>query len=111
MVFMIESQVTYIVDAVRTMRRDSYGAVEVTEAAETAWSAELQRRMKRTVWSTGGCASWYLDKRGNNTTLWPRTTFAFRGETASFDPGAYTVSASTTGPHQPSPTDRKAVSA
>jgi cation diffusion facilitator CzcD-associated flavoprotein CzcO len=93
MVFMIESQVTYIVDALRTMRRDGYGAVEVTASAEQQWSADLQRRMKRTVWSTGGCASWYLDKHGNNTTLWPRTTFAFRGETASFDPGAYTVSA------------------
>ena len=114
MVFMIESQVSYIVDAVHTMRRDGYGAVEVTEGAERAWSADIQRRMKRTVWSTGGCASWYLDKHGNNTTLWPRTTFAFRGETASFDPGAYTVSAA----HDPAPTpasttgpDRKAVSA
>ena len=108
MVFMIESQVTYIVDALRTMRNDEYGSVEVTEAAESAWSADLQRRMKRTVWSTGGCASWYLDKHGNNTTLWPRTTFAFRGETASFDPGAYTVTASAT---RPAPTHRKAVTA
>ena len=31
--------------------------------------------MKRTVWTTGGCASWYLDAHGRNTTLWPRTTF------------------------------------
>lgn len=100
MVFMIESQVTYIVDALRTMRRDSYGAVEVTASAEQQWSADLQRRMTRTVWSTGGCASWYLDKHGNNTTLWPRTTFAFRGETASFDPGAYTLSAPTTQPNR-----------
>ena len=34
--------------------------------------------MKRTVWSTGGCSSWYLDVHGRNTTLWPRTTFNFR---------------------------------
>ena len=89
MVFMIESQVTYVVDAVRTLRREGLGAVEVTEAAERGWSADLQRRMKRTVWSTGGCASWYMDKHGNNTTLWPRTTFAFRGALASFDADAY----------------------
>ncbi|WP_323791351.1 NAD(P)/FAD-dependent oxidoreductase [Nocardioides sp.] len=93
MVFMIESQMSYIIDAVRTMRREDLGAVEVTETAERTWSADIQRRMKRTVWSNGGCASWYLDKHGNNTTLWPRTTFAFRGKTASFDPDAYTVSA------------------
>ncbi len=104
MVFMIESAVAYVVDALRTMRRESYTSVEVTEEAERSWSASIQRRMKRTVWSAGGCASWYLDKHGNNTALWPRSTFAFRGETASFDPDAYTVSAST----QP---DREAASA
>jgi cyclohexanone monooxygenase len=45
--------------------------------------------MKRTVWSTGGCASWYLDEHGRNTTLWPRTTFTFRSLLKSFDMDAY----------------------
>ena len=105
MVFMIESQVAYVVDAVRTMRAHRYGAVEVRAGVEQAWSADVQRRMKRTVWSTGGCASWYLDKHGNNTTLWPRTTYTFRKATATFDVAAYTVSAPVTNP------DREAVSA
>ncbi|MGA8256677.1 MAG: NAD(P)/FAD-dependent oxidoreductase [Nocardioides sp.] len=104
MVFMIESQVTYIVDALNTMRRNEYATVEVTSEAEAAWTGDIHRRMERTVWSTGGCASWYLDKHGKNTTLWPRTTFAFRGALASFDVSAYTVSASNT-PH-PTPTTR-----
>ena len=30
--------------------------------------------MKRTVWNTGGCTSWYLDASGRNTTIWPGTT-------------------------------------
>jgi cyclohexanone monooxygenase len=49
--------------------------------------------MKRTVWSTGGCSSWYLDDHGRNTILWPRTTFAFRGLLSSFDAAAYDVQA------------------
>ncbi len=93
MVFMIESQVTYIVDAVRTMRAHGYGAVQVRDDAVADYNADIQRRMKRTVWTTGGCASWYLDAHGNNTTLWPRSTFAFRGETAKFDVDAYRVDA------------------
>jgi cation diffusion facilitator CzcD-associated flavoprotein CzcO len=93
MVFMIESQVTYIVDAIRTMRAHRYGAVEVTAEAVAEYNADVQRRMKRTVWTTGGCASWYLDSHGRNTTLWPRTTFAFRGLTAKFDVDAYRVEA------------------
>jgi cyclohexanone monooxygenase len=93
MVFMIESQVAYVVDALRTMRLHGYATVEPTRAAQDAWNADLQRRMRRTVWSTGGCSSWYLDAHGRNTTLWPRTTFAFRRLLARFDPGAYRVEA------------------
>ena len=47
--------------------------------------------MRRTVWSRGGCSSWYLDAHGRNVTLWPRTTFAFRRLLAHFDPAAYDV--------------------
>ncbi len=100
MVFMIESQVAYIREAIATMRRNDYAVVEVTPAAERSWTGEIQRRMKRTVWSTGGCASWYMDAHGNNTTLWPRTTFTFRGQTAEFDVAAYTVAAATAPTHQ-----------
>ncbi len=106
MVFMIESQVSYVVDAVRTMRAHDYGTVEVTERAERAFHADVQRRMGPTVWSTGGCASWYLDKHGHNTTLWPRSTFTFRALTRSFDVAAYTVTAPLT-----STPDREVVNA
>ena len=52
-----------------------YAAVEPTPGrARGAWNDDLQRRMGRTVWSTGGCSSWYLDEHGRNTVLWPRTT-------------------------------------
>ncbi len=89
MVFMIESQVSYLRSVLRSLREGSWAEVEVHAEAEHAWSAGLQRRMRRTVWHTGGCASWYLDDKGRNTTLWPRSTFAFRGTTASFDEDAF----------------------
>ncbi|WP_205471555.1 NAD(P)/FAD-dependent oxidoreductase [Nocardioides sp. SYSU D00038] len=93
MVFIIESQVSYIRDALRTMRASRYGAVEVREDAAASYNAALHRRMARTVWARGGCSSWYLDAHGRNTTLWPRSTFTFRGLTSRFDVGAYDVSA------------------
>ena len=79
----------YIVDAVRTLRREGLAAVEVTEDAAAAFNADLQRRMQPTVWHTGGCSSWYLDEHGNNTTLWPRSTFTFKRLLARFDRDAY----------------------
>ncbi|HEV7535840.1 MAG TPA: 4-hydroxyacetophenone monooxygenase, partial [Acidimicrobiia bacterium] len=87
-VFMIESQIAYVLDAVRRLQRTG-GVVEVAEDAETAWDTAVQRAMGRTVWTTGGCASWYLDARGRNTTLWPGSTWRFRRLTARFDPSAY----------------------
>jgi cation diffusion facilitator CzcD-associated flavoprotein CzcO len=93
MVLMIESQIDYIRDAIRTMRVHEYAAVEPRRDAQDAWNADLQRRMKRTVWNTGGCSSWYLDEHGRNTTLWPRTTYTFRNKLSRFDVAAYDVTA------------------
>jgi cation diffusion facilitator CzcD-associated flavoprotein CzcO len=89
-VFMIESQIAYVLDAIRHIEGTG-DVVEVRADAETAWDAGVQRAMGRTVWTTGGCASWYLDERGRNTTLWPGSTWRFRRRTARFDAGAYRV--------------------
>jgi len=89
MVFMIESQVSYILDALERMDATGVGAVEVDADVQEAYNAELQEKMTGTVWTEGGCASWYLDARGRNSTLWPRFTFGFRSLTRSFDIDAY----------------------
>jgi cation diffusion facilitator CzcD-associated flavoprotein CzcO len=91
MVFIIESQVAYLCDAVRTMRRRGYAAVQPRANAQHRWNADLQRRMRHTVWNTGGCSSWYLDSQGRNTTLWPKSTVTFRRRLARFDADAYDI--------------------
>jgi cyclohexanone monooxygenase len=91
MVFIIESQVAYIRDAIRTMRARSWTSVEPRPRATRRWNSDLQRRMKRTVWTRGGCQSWYLDEQGRNTTLWPKSTVTFRRQLARFDADAYDV--------------------
>ncbi len=95
-VFMIESQITYVLDALRQVPT---GVAEVSPAAEDAWNDKVQTAMARTVWTTGGCRSWYLDKNGRNTTLWPGFTFDFRRRLRRFDPAAYRVES-----RQPEPT-------
>jgi cyclohexanone monooxygenase len=91
MVFVIESQVHYIREAIRAMRAGGYAAIEPTAPAQASWNDWVQRRMQRTVWLTGGCSSWYLDEHGNNTVLWPATTVSFRRTLADFDLDAYDV--------------------
>jgi len=74
------------------MDRRGLATVEVRTEEQRRYNERLQRQMRRTIWTTGGCASWYLDKHGNNTTLWPGFTFAFRRMTRRFDLAAYHVS-------------------
>ena len=58
-------------------------------SVQAAYSARLQRDLAGTVWNAGGCASWYMDSKGRNTTLWPGFTFRFRERTRRFDPKPY----------------------
>lgn len=91
MVFMIEAQVAYISAALRHLRSRGLRAVQPSAQAQADFVDDLQRRMESTVWSAGGCASWYLDAHGRNVTLWPRATFTFRRLLSSFDPDKYDV--------------------
>lgn len=86
---MAEAQIEHVVNAACYLRDRAVAAVEPTEAAEAAFVSEVDRRMAGTVWVTGGCRSWYLDRTGRNSTLWPGTTGEFHRRVAPFDPAEY----------------------
>ncbi|MDQ6779394.1 MAG: NAD(P)/FAD-dependent oxidoreductase, partial [Actinomycetota bacterium] len=88
-VVMAEAQVAYIERALDYMRSERIATAEPRSEAQDRWNAEVQRRMKGTVWTAGGCKSWYLDSKGLNTTLWPDFTFRFRHALSRFDPAEY----------------------
>ncbi|WP_031082458.1 flavin-containing monooxygenase [Streptomyces sp. NRRL WC-3549] len=92
MILMIESQLNYMADYLRQL--DVLGgrvALGARPSAVGAWNRRVQDRMRRTVWNTGGCTSWYLDSMGRNTTVWPGTTAEFRRATRSVDLAEYEV--------------------
>ncbi|QUD81047.1 NAD(P)/FAD-dependent oxidoreductase [Gordonia polyisoprenivorans] len=91
MVYMIESQLNYLVDYIATARARGAARVEVTEAAQRRYNAGIAHKLRNSVWVNGGCASWYKDVHGNITTLWPGFTFDFRRETRKFDVAAYDI--------------------
>ena len=89
MILMIESQLNYMADYLRQL--DVLGgraALDARPSAVGAWNRRVQERMKRTVWNTGGCTSWYLDANGRNTTIWPGTTTEFRRATRRWTSGS-----------------------
>jgi cation diffusion facilitator CzcD-associated flavoprotein CzcO len=89
LVVMIEAQIDYVLGALRAMERSGVGVLEVKEDVCERFNDELQRKMGRTVWNTGGCASWYLDAHGRNTTLWPDFTWKYKLATRRFDAENY----------------------
>lgn len=89
MVFMIESQIAYILDALKTMDAEGLRQVEVRPEVQRAFVDGVRSSMRNTVWTRGGCTSWYLDSQGRNTTLWPSFTFRFRQLTRRFDRSQY----------------------
>ena len=91
MVFMIEAQLNYLMDALATMERRGATGIEVRQDAYEAYNDHLQSRLAGTVWNTGGCSSWYLDANGRNATIWPDFTFRFWRQTRRFDEPAYAL--------------------
>lgn len=88
MIYMIESQIKYVMDCLLTMQREGLGTVEVRGQVQADFNRDLQARLMESVWSSG-CHSWYLHSSGKNTTLWPGFTFAFRRRTRHFDRQSY----------------------
>ena len=90
MVYMIESQIAYVMDALKLMREKTLRSVEVHPDKQALYNRELQGKAQRAIWSVGGCKSWYLHPvSGKNVTLWPGFTWQYRRDTRRFDAQAY----------------------
>ncbi|MFF3495725.1 flavin-containing monooxygenase [Streptomyces sp. NPDC002795] len=108
MILMIEAQLNYLADYMRQLHvLGGRVALNPRETAVTGWNNRVQDRMKRTVWNTGGCDSWYLDENGVNTTVWPGTTTEFRHATRHVDVGEYEVVRAPAEPAAPTPRTKK----
>jgi cation diffusion facilitator CzcD-associated flavoprotein CzcO len=89
LVIMIEAQIEYVLRCLRYLDDHAVKTVEVRKRTVDAFNAEVQKRMSSTVWTMGGCSSWYLDKTGRNSTLWPDFSWRFTKLTRRFDPAEY----------------------
>lgn len=87
-IFMIESQASYIAQALAYMKKHQLNTLEVKQEAEDQFVQEMQQQSDKSVWKSG-CNSWYLDESGRNTTLWPSFTFMYWLKTRGFDPSKY----------------------
>jgi cation diffusion facilitator CzcD-associated flavoprotein CzcO len=76
-IFMIESQVRYIIGCLRLVARSGAASIEARPDVQARFNAWVQDKSRGSVWLKGGCASWYLDSEGVNRSLWPASTVNF----------------------------------
>lgn len=85
-IYMIECQARYIVQALQTLA--SHRQMEVTPEAFQGFRAEMQKRLGSMAWASG-CTSWYQTDDGYNPTNWPGSTAEYRQRTETFTPADY----------------------
>jgi hypothetical protein len=88
-VFMIESQIRYVADAISLVDRNRAKAIDVRPGVQDEFNTEIQRKLVRGVWTQGGCTSWYLDAKGVNRTIWPGFTWRYWMDTRKVNPADF----------------------
>jgi cation diffusion facilitator CzcD-associated flavoprotein CzcO len=89
-VFMIESQVRYIIQALDLLDDTGAAALEVRADAQETSVKRVRAKLTHTVWQSG-CSSWYLDERGRNIAIWPHFSWRYWLATRRIDPAHYTL--------------------
>jgi cation diffusion facilitator CzcD-associated flavoprotein CzcO len=85
---LIEAQVAFAIETLKGLELGGHASADVRPAVQQAFNEEVQRRLRGTVWNAGGCASYYLDRNGRNSTIFPGSTLELRRR-LSFRPSEY----------------------
>lgn len=75
-IYMIESQVRYIMSSIKALREKNLRFLDVKSEPHRNYNNEVQRRLKTSVWAAG-CTNWYTNAAGKNTNNWPSFTFEY----------------------------------
>ena len=87
-IFMIECQVHYIVQAMKSLRARGQNVLRLRPEVQQDDYALNQRKLKGTVWASG-CKSWYQNAQGQIDTLWPGYTWEYWLKTRRFQVSDY----------------------
>ena len=88
---MIEAQIAQLKRVLAHRRSHGAAAIEPSVERQAAFVAEVDRGSEGSVWTAGGCLSWYTDVTGRNSALWPGSVRAYQQRLAGFDPTDWTL--------------------
>ncbi len=85
-IFVIESQMNYIIDSLKRLQSSGKQSIEVSREAEDDYTRMVHSEMEKTVWKAGGCKSWYQSKSGHVIAMFPGFSFTYRRLASRFKP-------------------------
>jgi hypothetical protein len=90
-IYTLESQIRYVMQALKTMDKRRAQRLEVKPQALRNYVSEMNRRSRGSVWTDGGCKAYYTDDEGRNYAIYPGFAAEFRRRTRKFDPRGYSL--------------------
>lgn len=84
-----ECQFNYILDAIAKLEKNDCRYLDLAPATQQRWRREMDERGQKTVWVNGGCGSWYVNEKGQNTNNWPGAWLEYRRRTKTINPRDY----------------------
>ena len=87
-IFMIESQVNYILQLIEMTQKTQSQAIVVKADTQDQFNQHLQSQFTNTIWQSG-CVSWYQQEDGKNFSLWPTYTWKYWLKTRKVNPADY----------------------
>ncbi len=87
----IEAQLAYIVDAIVQARAQGIASIETEPGRMAEFNASVQAALQDSVWNRGGCSSYFIDRNGRNSTVWPWSTLEMRRQLSRFKLDDYLI--------------------
>ena len=87
----IEAQLKYIMGALLKVHSKNINTLQLNEKKSTQYNNKVQQALQSTIWNSGGCTSYFIDKTGRNSTNWPWTTFTLRRRLRRFNLKDYNI--------------------
>ena len=87
----IVAQLNYIVDALKQAIELDIQTIETDPFVMQLFNEKVQAALQKTVWNTGGCQSYFIDRNGRNSTVWPWTTFKLKEQMHRFNLEEYRI--------------------
>jgi cation diffusion facilitator CzcD-associated flavoprotein CzcO len=84
-VYMMEAQMPYILEYLKTLKQLKKNEfLNIKYDVQKAYNVKIQKMFKNTAWASG-CKSWYMNKNGINTTLFPDLSYKYAKMMKLFD--------------------------